>query len=52
MIASSIAMRVLTQEFRWICGARGVLRGEGYDITREEGSPGHGVTREGKGKGW
>jgi len=34
-VASSIAMRVLTQELRGVCGARGVLRGEGYDVTRE-----------------
>jgi len=35
MSASSIAMRVLTQELRGVCGARGALRDEGYDVTRE-----------------
>jgi len=34
---SSIVRRVLTREPGGECGAGGVLRGEGYDVTREGG---------------
>jgi len=47
---SSIARRVLTRELRGGCGEEGVLRGEGYDVTRKGGMTSRGeydVTRGG-----
>jgi len=48
---SSIAMRVLTQELRGECGARGALRGVGYDVTREGGLLSMTLRWRGRGKG-
>jgi len=36
----SIIKRVLTRELRGECGAGGVLRSEGYDVTRGGETPG------------
>jgi len=46
---SSIAIPVLTRELRGVCGARGNLRGEGYDVTREGGLLGLALQWRGKG---
>jgi len=44
-------MRVLIQELRGECGARGALRGEEYDVTREGGLLGMTLRWRGRGKG-
>jgi len=49
---SSIATRVLTHELRGVYGARGALRSERYDVTREGGLQGMALRGRGKKKGW